>query len=300
MAGRKKDDINGREAALDTEGIRLNKYLGDSGLCSRREADRLIAAGKVWVNGTPAGVGSRIYPGDRVVCGEKEITKEEKLVLIAFHKPRGIECTTDRRVKENVIDYLNYGSRIFPIGRLDKDSEGLLLMTNDGDIVNKILRARNYHEKEYLVTVNKPVTQEFLKGMSRGVPILGTVTRPCRTEAVDSNTFRIILTQGLNRQIRRMCEYFGYRVQRLVRVRIMNISLGHLKCGGWRNVTDQELAQLKKMLEGSVKTAPPEKAPADGTISAGRSSVEKMPVKGSQGKDKRAAHPGERRGRPRR
>ena len=255
MAGKKKDYINGREAVQDEEGIRLNKYLGDSGLCSRRAADRLIAAGKVLVNGSPAGVGTRIYPGDRVVCEDQEIKKEEKLVLIAFHKPRGIECTTDRRVRDNVIDYLNYGSRIFPIGRLDKDSEGLLLMTNDGDIVNKILRAANYHEKEYIVTVNKPITQEFLKGMSQGAPMLGTVTRPWRADAGDTEHLRIIPTPGMNRQIRRMCEYFGYRVRRLVRVRIMNISLGHLKCGGWRNVTDQELARLKQMLEGSVKNA---------------------------------------------
>ena len=236
------------------ESIRLNKYLSDAGICSRREADRLIEAGKVKVDGIVAVMGTKVEKGQSVTVDGKVIKSEEKLVLIAFNKPRGIVCTTDRREPDNIIDYIKYPSRIYPIGRLDKDSEGLILLTNHGDIVNKILRAGNNHEKEYIVKVNKPITQKFLKGMQSGVPILDTVTKECKIEALDKTTFRIVLTQGLNRQIRRMCEYFDYRVISLQRVRVMNINLGRLKEGGYRNVTERELADLKELIKHSSST----------------------------------------------
>lgn len=235
-------------------GIRINKYMADSGMCSRREADRLVEAGKVKVDGAVATLGTRVLPGQKVTVEGKDVKKEENLVLIAFNKPVGIECTTDTRVKDNVVDYLHYGKRIYPIGRLDKDSEGLLLLTNDGDIVNKILRAGNNHEKEYEVTVNKPVTPEFIRGMAGGVPILDTVTKKCRVEPTGKNSFKIVLTQGLNRQIRRMCEYFGYRVVSLKRVRIMHITLGHLHTGDYRNLTPAELQKLQDVLKKSSNT----------------------------------------------
>ncbi|MGN1084053.1 MAG: 23S rRNA pseudouridine(2604) synthase RluF [Lachnospiraceae bacterium] len=235
-------------------GVRINKYLADAGVCSRRAADRFVEEGKVFIDGECAVAGSRVLPGQRVVFNGKELEKEEDLVLLALNKPRGIVCTSDRREPDNVVDFVNYGKRIYPIGRLDKDSEGLLLMTNDGDIVNKILRAGNYHEKEYIVKVNKMITKEFLQGMAGGVPILDTVTRPCKVEALDKYRFKVILTQGLNRQIRRMCEYFGYRVVHLQRVRIMNIRLGHLKVGDYRKLTPQELEELKVMIKKSSNT----------------------------------------------
>lgn len=232
-------------------GVRINKYLADAGECSRREADRLVEEGKVFIDGERAVAGSRVLPGQSVVFNGRELKKEEDLVLLALNKPRGIVCTGDKREPDNVVDFVNYGKRIYPIGRLDKDSEGLLLLTNDGDIVNKILRAGNYHEKEYIVKVNKMITKEFLQGMAGGVPILDTVTRPCKVEALDKYRFKVILTQGLNRQIRRMCEYFGYRVVHLQRVRIMNIRLGHLKTGDYRKLTPQELTELKEMIQNS-------------------------------------------------
>lgn len=232
-------------------GVRINKYLGDAGVCSRREADKFIEQGKVTIDGVVAEMGSRVFPGQKVIFNGKELKKQEEQVLIAFYKPVGIVCTTDTREPDNVIDFLNYGKRIYPIGRLDKDSEGLLLLTNDGDIVNKILRAGNHHEKEYLVTVNKPITPEFLKGMAGGVPILDTVTKPCTIEQTGKCSFKIILTQGLNRQIRRMCEYFDYRVLSLKRVRIMHIQLGHLKPGTYRNLSEGELARLQTVLKNS-------------------------------------------------
>ncbi|MGN0506528.1 MAG: 23S rRNA pseudouridine(2604) synthase RluF [Lachnospiraceae bacterium] len=232
-------------------GVRINKYLSDAGICSRREADTYIAEGKVTIDGRVAETGSRVFPGQSVTFLGKQVKKQEEQVLIAFYKPVGIVCTTDTREPDNVIDFLNYGKRIYPIGRLDKDSEGLLLLTNDGDIVNKILRAGNHHEKEYQVTVNKPVTPEFLKGMAGGVPILDTVTKPCRIEPTGKCSFTIILTQGLNRQIRRMCEYFGYRVVALKRVRIMHIRLGRLKPGTYRNLTTAELNELREVLKKS-------------------------------------------------
>lgn len=236
------------ENADRREETRINKYLSDAGMCSRREADRLLAQGRVLIDGVPAVMGSKVMPGQKVTIAGREIKKEEHMVLIAFNKPQGIVCTTDRREPDNIIDFINYGSRIFPIGRLDKESEGLILLTNDGEIVNKILRAGNHHEKEYIVQVNKPVTAEFLKGMAGGVPILDTVTKPCLIEQLDKTTFRIVLTQGLNRQIRRMCEYFEYRVLSLKRVRIMNVSLGRLKTGTYRNLTEWELEELNLLL----------------------------------------------------
>ncbi len=250
MAGtRKKFEVAGREET----GVRINKYLSDAGICSRREADMVIASGKVTIDGMVAEMGSRVMPGQKVLYQGKEVKKQEKQVLIAFYKPVGIVCTTDtKREKDNVIDYIKYPERIYPIGRLDKESEGLLLLTNDGDIVNKILRAGNHHEKEYLVTVNKPITAEFLKGMAGGVPILDTVTKPCVIEQTGKCSFKIILTQGLNRQIRRMCEYFGYRVMTLKRVRIMHIQLGHLLPGTYRNLTDAELKRLEDVLKHST------------------------------------------------
>lgn len=240
---------------LQTEdAVRINKYLSDAGVCSRREADRFITAGEVAVDGITAELGTKVRKGQKVVFRGKPVNEDEQLVLIAFNKPRGIVCTTDTNEKDNIIDYINYGKRIYPIGRLDKDSEGLILLTNDGNIVNKILRADNSHEKEYIVTVNKQITQEFLNGMAAGVPVLDTVTRPCVIKALDKFTFQIILTQGLNRQIRRMCEHFDYRVLTLKRVRIMNINLGHLQVGGYRNVTEREIEGLKGLIGSSVST----------------------------------------------
>ena len=248
MAGnRKKFEVPEQKE----NGVRINKFLGDAGVCSRREADKFIEQGKVTIDGVVAEMGSRVFPGQKVTFNGKELKKQEDQVLIAFYKPVGIVCTTDTREPDNVIDFLNYGKRIYPIGRLDKDSEGLLLLTNDGDIVNKILRAGNHHEKEYLVTVNKPITPEFLKGMAGGVPILDTVTKPCTIEPTGKCSFKIILTQGLNRQIRRMCEYFDYRVLSLKRVRIMHIQLGHLKPGTYRNLSEGELARLQTVLKNS-------------------------------------------------
>lgn len=247
MAKRNKDILHTEKK----EELRLNKMLSDMGICSRRQADELIAAGQVIVDGEVAVTGMKVTRESKIVVAGKEAKQDRSLVLIALNKPRGIVCTTDKREPDNVIDFLHYPKRIFPIGRLDKDSEGLLLLTNDGDIVNKILRAGNHHEKEYIVTVNQPLTPEFLKGMAAGVPILDTVTAPCKIAATGKCEFRIVLTQGLNRQIRRMCEYFGYRVLTLKRVRIMNILLGHLKTGDFRNVTDKELTELKRLLEQS-------------------------------------------------
>ncbi len=237
----------------ESDEIRINKFLSEAGICSRREADRYIEEGKVKIDGVLALMGSKVSKDNIVTFCDKPVKKEEKLALIAFNKPEGIVCTTDHREPNNIIDYLNYGMRIYPIGRLDKDSEGLILLTNDGNIVNKILRAENHHEKEYIVTVNKEITVEFLKKMSSGIPILDTVTKPCVINQIDKYTFRIILTQGLNRQIRRMCEYLDYRVTNLRRIRIMNIQLGRLKTGDFRNVTDKEIEDLKGLIRRSKK-----------------------------------------------
>ena len=233
------------------EALRLNKFLSEAGVCSRREADRLIEAGRVTVDGKKAETGMKITPGQEVRVDQKLVKPEEKMIVLAVNKPRGIVCTEEKREPDNIIRFLNYPTRITYAGRLDKDSEGLLLMTNNGDIINKMMRAGNYHEKEYLVTVDKPVTEEFLQHMARGVPILDTVTRPCQVKKEGKKTFRIVLTQGLNRQIRRMCEALGYKVVTLKRVRIMQIRLGDLKPGQYRPLTEQELASLDRMLEHS-------------------------------------------------
>ena len=234
---------------------RINKYLSEAGYCSRRAADKLIEEGRVTINGEVPLMGTKIVEGDVVkVDGKSVVKKDEKAVYLVLNKPRGIVCTTDTRVeKDNIIDFLNYPKRIFPIGRLDKASEGLILLTNDGDIVNKILRARNNHEKEYIVQVNKPIDNDFIKKMSQGVPILDTVTRPCKVEQLSRVRFKIILTQGLNRQIRRMCEYLGYHVQQLKRVRIMNIHLD-LPNGKYREMTKEEFRELNNLLADSSKT----------------------------------------------
>lgn len=233
------------------ESIRLNKYLSDAGICSRRQADRWIEEKRITVNGEIAGMGMKVAPDSEVCLDGKPIKKEEKKVLLAMNKPAGIVCTAEKRERNNIVDYMKYPKRIYPVGRLDKDSTGLLLLTNDGELVNKIMRAGNYHEKEYLVSVNKPVTEEFCRKMSRGVEILDTVTRPCKVEKTGEKSFRIILTQGLNRQIRRMCETLGYRVMTLQRVRIMNIRLGSLKEGTWRNIEGKERKELDALLSES-------------------------------------------------
>ncbi|PHR47285.1 MAG: 23S rRNA pseudouridine(2604) synthase RluF [Fluviicola sp.] len=234
---------------------RINKYLSEAGFCSRRAADKLVEQGKVTINGKVPEMGTKVQPGDSVEVDGKKITNENiEFVYLALNKPVGVVCTTDNRVeKDNIIDFINYPERIFPIGRLDKPSEGLILLTNDGDIVNKILRARNNHEKEYIVYVNKTITQDFIDQMASGVPILDTVTRKCRVEQLNKNTFKIVLTQGLNRQIRRMCEYLGYDVIKLKRTRIMNIQLD-TEVGEWRYLTEKELERLNELLDDSAKT----------------------------------------------
>ena len=224
--------------------MRLNKYLAETGACSRREADQWIDAGRVTVNGARAVLGTQVDAGDDVRVDGQPLRPKPTRVYLALNKPIGIECTTDRTVPGNIVDFVAYPERIFPIGRLDKDSEGLILLTNDGDIVNSVLRAEHEHEKEYIVAVDRPLTPAFLAGMAAGVPILDTVTNPCRVTQVGKNTFRIVLTQGLNRQIRRMCEHFDYRVRRLQRVRIMHVQLGTLPVGKWRELTATELRGL--------------------------------------------------------
>lgn len=224
--------------------MRINKFISETGICSRREADKWIESKRVTINGQVADLGSQVNEGDDVRVDGQPIGSKKAAVYIMLNKPTGITCTTEQHVPGNIVDFVNHRERIFPIGRLDKDSEGLILLTNDGDIVNKILRAENNHEKEYIVTVNKPITPEFLRGMASGVRILGTVTKRCKVTQVDPFVFNIVLTQGLNRQIRRMCEVFGYEVKRLKRVRIMNIRLGNLKKGEWRNIQPKELTEL--------------------------------------------------------
>ena len=235
--------------------VRLNKYLSEVGYCSRREADKLIEQGRVTLNGAHPELGTKVQENDSVEVDGKSVSqKQDKPVYLIFNKPIGIVCTTDTRVeKDNIIDYINYPKRIFPIGRLDKPSEGLIFLTDDGDIVNKILRARNGHEKEYIVRVNRPVNSTFIKRMSLGVPILDTTTKPCKVKKIGQNEFSIVLTQGLNRQIRRMCEYLDYRVTKLQRVRIMNIELD-LPIGKWREFTKEEFIELNRLLARSEKT----------------------------------------------
>ncbi|NND32546.1 MAG: 23S rRNA pseudouridine(2604) synthase RluF [Saprospiraceae bacterium] len=226
------------------ESISLNKYISMTGVCSRREADKWIVAGRVAINGVIAQKGNRVLKGDKVTLDGLLIDPNIETVYIALHKPVGITCTTDLKDRDNIIDFVNHPKRIFPIGRLDKGSSGLILLTNDGDIVNRILRAENNHEKEYVVSVDKAITRSFLRKMAAGVPVLNTVTKRCKILSQSDSTFRIVLTQGLNRQIRRMCEYLGYRVISLHRVRIMHIELGKLKPGAWRNLSDKELSEL--------------------------------------------------------
>lgn len=240
----------------DDKAIRINKYLSEVGYCSRRAADKLIEENRVTINGKVPEVGTKVLPDDEVRVDGKEVgTKKNEFVYLVFNKPVGVVCTTDRRVeKDNIIDYIGYHKRIFPIGRLDKPSEGLILLTNDGDIVNKILRARNNHEKEYIVKVDRPITKDFIQKMGNGVPILDTVTKKCVVEQLGRFEFRIILTQGLNRQIRRMCEYLGYEVQKLKRVRIMNIHLD-VPVGKYRELTPIEFQRLNDLLEDSNKIA---------------------------------------------
>lgn len=239
----------------EEKSTRINKYLSEIGYCSRRAADNLILQKRVTINGLVPEMGTKIVTGDIVkVDGKLVSALDEKPVYIAFNKPVGIVCTTDTKVeKKNIIDYIKYPKRIFPIGRLDKPSEGLILLTSDGDIVNKILRARNNHEKEYIVTVNKPITQEFLKKMRSGVPVLDTITRDCKVEQLDRNRFKIVLTQGLNRQIRRMCEYLDFGVVKLKRVRIMNINLD-LPVGKWRYLSELEMNEINRLIVDSSKT----------------------------------------------
>ena len=238
---------------MENSGIRVNKFLSEAGVCSRREADRKIENGEIRINDRVALTGDKVMPDDIVYVNGRPVKKEEEMVLLALNKPVGIVCTAEKREKNNVIDFMKYPKRIYPIGRLDKDSEGLLLMTNNGEIVNKIMRAGNMHEKEYIVTLNKPVSDSFVRGMAGGVPLveLNTTTRKCKVEKIANRKIRIILTQGLNRQIRRMCEYFGYRVEKLERVRIMNIELGDLKTGQYREITGDEYAKLMKLTEDS-------------------------------------------------
>lgn len=244
----------GREQGLRREiermkmGTRINKYLSECGVCSRRAADRLIEEGKVSVDGRTAQIGDRVVHGQKVTLDGREVKPGEREIFLAFYKPRGIVCTEEKREKNNIVDYLRYPVRVFTVGRLDKESEGLLLLTNQGEAADRIMRSRNHHEKEYLVTVDREVTEEFLTSMSQGVPVLGTVTRACQVEKTGKKSFRIVLTQGLNRQIRRMCEYFGYQVATLKRIRVMNIQLGGLRPGEYREISYAERKQLDQLL----------------------------------------------------
>ena len=225
--------------------MRLNKFISETGLCSRREADAMISSGRVTINGQRAELGTPVTEADEVHVDKRLITaRQQKHVYLCLNKPVGITCTTERHIKGNIIDFINHPQRIFPIGRLDKDSDGLILLTSNGDIVNEILRSENNHEKEYIVTVNKAITEDFISSMARGVRLSDAKTRPCKTTRINKFIFRIILTQGLNRQIRRMCEVFGYDVQRLQRLRIVNVKLGALKIGQWRDLSDEELKEL--------------------------------------------------------
>lgn len=235
------------------EGIRINKYLSEAGVCSRREADRQIENGNVVIDGEKAMRGSRVFPGQAVFYFGRPVQKEEEKILLAVHKPVGIVCTAEKREKDNIVDFIRYPKRIYPVGRLDKDSSGLLIMTNQGGLVNKMMRASNMHEREYVVTVNKALSDPFLRGLAGGVPLaeLGVMTRKCEVERLGRRTFKIILTQGYNRQIRRMCEYFGYRVEQLERVRIMNILLGDLAPGKYRPIEGKEYKELMRLLADS-------------------------------------------------
>ena len=234
--------------------MRLNKAISDTGFCSRREADKYIEQNRVHLNGRIGVLGDKVSEGDKITIDGKPIKEKEKSIYIAFNKPRGITCTTELNIKDNIMSSINHPKRTIPIGRLDKASEGLIFLTNDGDIVNKILRAGNNHEKEYIVTLNKSITPEFIQKMSTGVPILDTVTKKCIVKKINNNTFSIVLTQGLNRQIRRMCEYLNYEVTRLQRIRIINVTLKSLPIGKWRNLTTEEMDEINKLVANSIKT----------------------------------------------
>lgn len=251
------EDFITMESKAQQAGVRINKYLSEAGVCSRREADRQVEAGNVLINGRIAQMGDRILPGQTVVFCKKEVKQEEEKILLAFYKPVGVVCTTQKKEKNNIVDYIGYHKRIYPVGRLDKDSEGLILMTNQGELVNKIMRAGNRHDKIYIVDVNKDITKEFLAGMSQGVylPELNVTTRTCEVKKLGKRRFQIILTQGYNRQIRRMCEVFGYRVTKLKRTQIMNIRLGDLKPGEYREVTGKEYAKLQELTRHSSQTS---------------------------------------------
>ncbi len=231
------------------EGVRINKYMSEAGICSRREADRLVEAGLVTIDGVTAVTGSKVLPGQKVLVRGQATKREEQKILLAFNKPRGVECTSDRSNPDNIIDYIKYPKRIYTVGRLDKNSCGLILLTNDGDLANEIAKAGDNHEKEYIVRVNKPITEEFLEKMQKGVPVLGKMTAPCRIQKMGDQMFRIVLIQGLNRQIRRMCEYLDYHVVYLKRIRVMNIVLADLPDGKYREVTDYERKELYRLLK---------------------------------------------------
>ncbi len=237
------------------ESINLNKYISSTGICSRREAEKFIEQGRVTINGQKTQLGNRVFEGDVVKIDGKPLRAKPRTIYIALNKPIGVVCTTDSKEQNNIVNFVGHSQRLFPIGRLDKPSEGLIFLTNDGDIVNKILRAGNNHEKEYIVTVDKPINDRFIQRMANGIPILGTVTKKCKVEKISDRVFKIILIQGLNRQIRRMCEYLGYEVQRLKRVRIMNVSLDRLKTGEWRELTSKEMAEINKLVATSKKTS---------------------------------------------
>ncbi len=243
------------------ESININKYISSTGICSRREAEKIILEKRVSINGEVAVLGNRVFQGDKVVVDGKPLRPKPRPLYIALNKPVGIVCTTDSKEKKNIVKFLNHPQRLFPIGRLDKPSEGLIFLTNDGDIVNKILRAGNNHEKEYIVTVNKTFDDRFLRRMANGIPILGTVTKKCKVVRVSETTFKITLVQGLNRQIRRMCEYLGYEVKKLKRTRIMNVSLAGLKNGAWRELTTAEVDKINQMVASSSKTEEASKTP---------------------------------------
>ncbi|PWG05238.1 23S rRNA pseudouridine(2604) synthase RluF [Polaribacter aquimarinus] len=236
------------------QSVNLNKFISSTGICSRREAEKLITEGRVTINGKPTQLGNRVFQNDVVKVDGRPLKHKPRTLYIALNKPVGIVSTTDSRERDNIVKEVNHPQRLFPIGRLDKPSEGLIFLTNDGDIVNKILRAGNNHEKEYIVSVNKTIDENFINKMSNGIPILGTVTKKCKVEKVSEKVFKIILVQGLNRQIRRMCEYLNYEVTKLKRTRIMNVKLGNLKAGDWRELTTEELKEINKMIATSSKT----------------------------------------------
>lgn len=283
---------------LANSSTRLNKYISESGICSRRDADRYIEQGNVFINGKRASIGAQVFAGDVVKVNGQVIEplNEEDLVLIVLNKPVGIVSTTEDGEQNNIVDFVNHSKRVFPIGRLDKDSQGLILLTNHGDLVNKILRAGNNHEKEYIVTVNKPITEEFIVGMAAGVPILGTVAKKCKVKKEAAFVFRITLVQGLNRQIRRMCKHFGYEVTKLERTRIMNVNLKGLPQGEWRDLTDDELIGLFKLIENSSSDEKPSKKQQPKNFTAKKpsnnSSSNAKKTDGSSASHKRFTQPG--------